>query len=202
MPMSPTARIMAATTWPSASALLADSESVNSIPRGLFAAFKRSEESQHHFGRDLACHRDRFARDFPLKGVKHMINDSERPDGTQLPAWTLPVLIVLALVGLAGLGMAWSASGSARDTREVLTRETQSMKQTYDKNIESLRDDLRQAKKNSTDLQGDLGVVTKRLQTTQGALQKAREEAEQARRDASAQLAEMDSQVEHELATK
>jgi hypothetical protein len=131
-----------------------------------------------------------------------MINDSERPDGTQLPAWTLPVLIVLALVGLAGLGMAWSASGSARDTREVLTRETQSMKQTYDKNIESLRDDLRQAKKTSTDLQGDLGVVTKRLQTTQGALQKAREEAEQARQDASAQLAEMDSQVEHELATK
>jgi hypothetical protein len=131
-----------------------------------------------------------------------MRNDSERPDGTQLPTWTLPALIVLALVGLAGLWMAWSASGTARDTREVLTREIQSMKQTYDKNIDSLRDDMRQAEKTSSDLQGDLGVVTKRLQITRGALQKAREEAEQARQDASAQLAEMDSQVEHELATK
>jgi hypothetical protein len=131
-----------------------------------------------------------------------MTNDSERPDATQLRTWTLPVLIVLALVGLAGLGMAWSASGTSRDTREVLTREIQSMKQTYDKNIDSLRNDLRQAEKTSTNLQVDLGVVTKRLQITQGALQKAREEAEQVRQDASAQLAEMDSQVEYELATK
>jgi len=131
-----------------------------------------------------------------------MANDSERTDGSQLPSWTVPVLILLGLVTLGALGLAWRATSSAQDTRQVLTGDIQAVKQTYDKNIDSLQDRLRHAEKTSTDLRGDLGLVTNRLQTTQGALQKAREEVQQVRQSASEELAQMDSRVKDELASK
>jgi chromosome segregation ATPase len=131
-----------------------------------------------------------------------MTNDDERTSGNQAPAWTVPVLVVLGLVALGGLGVGWKAFSSSEDTRQALNSDFQTMKQTYDKDFDSLRDRLRRAEKTNTDLQGDLGVVTKHLQITQGALQKAREEAQQAREAASEELAEMDSHVKDQLATK
>jgi chromosome segregation ATPase len=128
-----------------------------------------------------------------------MLNDSERTYGSQLPAWTIAVLVLL---GLVTLGMAWRASSSAQGTREALTSDIRAVKQTYDKNIDSLRDRLRQAEKTNTDLRGDLGIVTERLQVTQGALQKAREEDRRAQQVASEELAEMTTHVVDELATK
>jgi F0F1-type ATP synthase membrane subunit b/b' len=133
---------------------------------------------------------------------KKMANDGERTNGSTFPAWTVPVVILLGLVALGGLGMAWRASSSAQDVREALTSNIQTVKQTYEKNLDSLQARLTKTEKTSTEFRDDLSVVTKRLQITQGALQKAREEAQQAREAASEELAEMDSHVKDQLATK
>ena len=131
-----------------------------------------------------------------------MANDGERTNESTSPAWTVPVLVLLGLVALGGLGMAWKASSSAQDVRESLNNNIQTIRQTYDQNLDSLHTRLTKAEKANTDFRDDLGVVTKRLQITQGALKKAREEAQQAREAASDELAEMDSHVNDELATK
>jgi len=131
-----------------------------------------------------------------------MANDGERTNGSTSPAWTVPVLVLLGLVALGGLGMAWKASNSAQDVRESLNNNIQTMRQTYDQNLDSLHARLTKAEKANTDFRDDLSVVTKRLQITQGALKRAREEAQQAREAASDELAEMNSHVKNELATK
>ena len=131
-----------------------------------------------------------------------MANDSERTNGSTLPAWTVPVLILLGLVALGGLGMASRAMNSAQDAREALTSEIQTMKQSYDQNLDSLHARLTKAEKASVESRDDLSVVTKRLQITQGVLQKAREEAQRSREASSEELAEMDSHVKDQLATK
>jgi chromosome segregation ATPase len=136
--------------------------------------------------------------------VNGMTNENEHGQAyeTRLPAWITLAVILVAFVAIGGLGLAWSASNSAKDIRTASANDMQAMKQTYDKNFDSVQARLDQAEKTNTDLQSDLGLVTKRLQMTQGALQKAREEAEQARETASQQLADMDSQVKDQLATK
>lgn len=118
------------------------------------------------------------------------------------PGWVTPVIIVLALVAIAGVGTGWWASNYAQESRQTLNSDIQTMKQTYDKNIEAVREGLAHATKADTDLQDDLSVVTKRLKVTQGQLKKAREEAQQARDEQAQQLAAMDKQVEDEIASK
>jgi chromosome segregation ATPase len=129
-------------------------------------------------------------------------NEHEQVYETRSPAWISLGIILVAFVALAGLGLAWSASNSAKDIRTASTNDIQAMKQTYDKNFDSVQARLDQTEKTNTDLQSDLSLVTKHLQMTQGALKKAREEAQQAREAASQELADMDSQVKDQLATK
>jgi hypothetical protein len=129
-------------------------------------------------------------------------NEHEQVYETRSPAWISLGIILVAFVALAGLGLAWSASNSAKDIRAASTNDIQAMKQTYDKNFDSVQARLDQTEKTNTDLQSDLSLVTKHLQMTQGALKKAREEAQQAREAASQELADMDSQVKDQLATK
>src|SRR5580704_4590561 len=129
-------------------------------------------------------------------------NEHEQVYETRSPAWISLGIILVAFVALAGLGLAWSASNSAKDIRAASTNDIQAMKQTYDKNFDSVQARLDQTEKTNTDLQSDLSLVTKHLQMTQGALKKAREEAQQAREAASQELADMDSQVKDQLTTK
>lgn len=131
-----------------------------------------------------------------------MANEIEPTYESKGPGWIVPVLLVVALVALGGLGLAWKASASAEDARVASANDLQTTKQSYDKNFESLQARLEVTEKANTDLQSDLSLVTKHLQMTQGALKKARDEAQQARDAASQQLAEMDSQVKDQLATK
>lgn len=138
----------------------------------------------------------------PPWGEQTMANEIEQTYESKAPGWIVPVLLVVALVALGGLGLAWKASASAEDARVASASDLQTMKQSYDKNFESLQARLEVTEKTNTDLQSDLSLVTKRLQVTQGALKKARDEAQQARDAANQQLAAMDSQVKDQLATK
>ena len=118
------------------------------------------------------------------------------------PGWMIGVIIVLAAIALAGVGLGWKGTTSAQDTRQSLNNDLQSLKQGYDKEIQSVQERLAQAEKNNTELIDDFTVVTKKLRMTQGELIKARKEAAQAREDSANQLEAMNTEVKSELATK
>jgi hypothetical protein len=74
--------------------------------------------------------------------------------------------------------------------------------QAVQQDVTSLKDRLAQDEKASTDLQGDLKVVTGKLKITQGQLKKAREEAAKLNSATTEKLTALDSSVHSELATK
>ena len=132
---------------------------------------------------------------------------SDQSEGTHFvekksPGWMIPVIVVLCIVSLAGLGTAWKASTFAQDSRQAMNTEMQAMKQTYDSNLSTIGVRLAEAENTNTNLQGDLSVVMKRLQITQGELKKAREEAQQIRDEEIQQLSSLDSEMKGQLATK
>lgn len=118
------------------------------------------------------------------------------------PPWLTPVVILLGIVAVAGLGIGWSASGRAHDTQQALTTEIKTMREGFTHDLGALQQRLAETEKTNGELQSDLGVVTKRLRLTRGELKKAREEAAQIREDNAKQLAAMDTAVKGELATK
>jgi len=121
---------------------------------------------------------------------------------TQSPAWTLPAIIVLGLVGVGGLYFGWNASAKLDATQQAVDQKLKATEQTVQQDVTSLKDRVAQDEKTNTDLQGDLKVVTSKLKITQGQLKKAREEAAKAVDETSQKLTALDSSVHTELATK
>jgi len=68
--------------------------------------------------------------------------------------------------------------------------------------VAALEQKLTQANATSTGLQSDLGVVEKRLRVTQSDLKKARDEEAKIREEDAQKLAQMDTDVKSQLATK
>src|SRR5579884_3820313 len=89
-----------------------------------------------------------------------------------LPGWVTPVIIVVALVALAGLGVGWHGLSEAQDARQSLSNDLQTIKQDNAKNVDALQQRLAADEKSNTDLAGDLTLVTKKLSITQGQLKK------------------------------
>jgi chromosome segregation ATPase len=121
------------------------------------------------------------------------------------PRWVALVIVLVAVVAIAGLAVAWTASSAARSERQQLdavNNDIQTMKQTSTKDMDALQQRLAQAETTNTQLQSDLGVVTKRLQITSGQLNKARAEEAQLKEDSAKQFAAMDTDVKSQLATK
>jgi hypothetical protein len=116
--------------------------------------------------------------------------------------WVAPVMALVGILALAGLWTGWKNSSDARDTRNAFNSSLETMKQSYAKDLGSLQQRLGQTEKTNTDLQDDFRVVAKRLQITQGQLNKARAEAQQIRDDDTTQLAAMDAKVKDQLDTK
>jgi len=117
----------------------------------------------------------------------------EETHGT--PGWVTAAVVILAIVSIAGLGLAWhSFSGQIK-----------TISQNDSQQVAALEEKLTQANNTSTGLQSDLGVVEKRLRVTQSDLKKARDDEAKIHeeRDADAQkLAQMDTDVKNQLATK
>ena len=116
--------------------------------------------------------------------------------------WLTPVIIVLALIALAGVGTSWRALNYAQESRQAVNNDIQIMKQTHDKDLEGLHESLSQVTKTNVDLQDDLSAVTAHLRITQSELSKAREAAQQIRDEQVQQLTALSSQVQDQLATK
>ncbi len=118
------------------------------------------------------------------------------------PRWTTPAVIVLGVLAVIGIGIGWTATTRTQDVNQALTTQITTLRQSTGQDTQALQQRLTIAEKANGDLQSDLGVVTKRLRVTQGELKKARAEAAQIREDSAKQIADMDSAVKTELATK
>src|SRR5712692_418166 len=121
---------------------------------------------------------------------------------TGAPRWTTPAVIVLGILAVIGIGIGWAATTRTQDVNQTLGTDISGLKQSTAQDTQALHQRLTIAEKANGDLQSDLGVVTKRLRVTQGELKKARAEATQIREDSAKQIADMDSAVKTELATK
>ena len=131
-----------------------------------------------------------------------MSDDRIMETRTESPAWTLPAVIVLGLIAIGGLAFGWSASSKLDSTQQTVAAQLKTAEQTMQQDMSSLKDRLAQDEKSSTDLQGDLKVVTGKLKITQGQLKKAREEAAKLNDATTEKLSALDTSVHSELATK
>src|SRR2546429_2394341 len=121
---------------------------------------------------------------------------------TESPAWMLPAIIVLGLLAIGGLAFGWNASSKLDATQQSVATQLKTAQQAVQQDMSSLKDRLAQDEKASTDLQGDLKVVTGKLKITQGQLKKAREEAAKLNDATTEKLTALDTSVHSELATK
>jgi hypothetical protein len=121
---------------------------------------------------------------------------------TESPAWTLPAIVVLGLIAIGGLAFGWSASSKLDSTQQAMATQLKTAEQAVQQDMSSMKDRLAQDEKASTDLQGDLKVVTGKLKITQGQLKKAREEAAKLNNATTEKLTALDTSVHSELATK
>jgi len=127
----------------------------------------------------------------------------EESHGT--PGWVTAAIVILAIVSIAGLGLAWHNSTELQQAQQSFSGQIKTISQNDSQQVAALEEKLTQANTTSTGLQSDLGVVEKRLRVTQSDLKKAREDEAKIHeeRDADAQkLAQMDTDVKNQLATK
>jgi uncharacterized protein YhaN len=114
------------------------------------------------------------------------------------PRWIGIVVVVLAAVSLVGLGVGWSASSRAKALEQSLASATQQDKQ----NSDALSQRLSRAEDTNAQLQGELSVVTDKMKLTQTELTRARTQATKIKEDDAKQLADLQNNVNGELASK
>jgi hypothetical protein len=124
---------------------------------------------------------------------------------SEAPGWVVAAVLILAIVSIAGFGLAWRDQNLIQQqgqdyTAQIKTAQQEQVKATQD--ITGLENRLTKANEDATTMRSDLGVVTRRLRVTQGELTKARSEAAQIREDNNKQLQDLDTSVKTELATK
>ena len=116
-----------------------------------------------------------------------------------------PAVVILALVAIAGVAFGYSNYTRINDHQTAIAAQTTQMKamqQDAATQVAALDARLTQADAVNTGLQSDLKVVTQRLRLTQGDLKKARDEAAQIRTDSEQKIADLNSNVTTQLATK
>lgn len=117
-------------------------------------------------------------------------------------SWQLPVIVILALVALGGLGLAWSNSAKMDSTKQAVADQLKAVQTSVQQDMTTLKDRITTDEKANTDLQGDLKVVTDKLKITQGQLKKARKEAAEQNTQTTELVKTLDTSVHTELATK
>jgi hypothetical protein len=145
------------------------------------------------------------AQGIRIKELTKMINEERHEEVVHttesVPRWMGIAVIALAAVSLLALGVGWSATNRVRDAQQASANDNKILRQNFD--VMSQR--LAQAESANAQMQGDLGVVTDRLQLTQGELDKSRKTAGQIKSDYSKKLTAMQDKVqadEAQLATK
>src|SRR5580704_10199313 len=90
------------------------------------------------------------------------------------PGWVTPVVVLAAVLGLAGIGVGWMASSHADAYQAAYENDMKTTKADYTSQIATVQQHEAQVDATDTQLQADLNTVTKKLNLTQGQLAKAR----------------------------
>ena len=114
------------------------------------------------------------------------------------PRWVGIVVVALAIVSLAALGVGWSASTHSKELAQNFTTAQRQEKQQG----EVLSQRLAKAEDTNAQLQGELSIVTDKMKLTQGELTRARAQAKKIKEEDAKQLADLENNVNGQLATK
>jgi hypothetical protein len=114
------------------------------------------------------------------------------------PRWIGIVVVVLAIVSLAALGVGWTASNRAASLQDKLTAQTRQFSQSDD--VMSQR--LAKAEDTNAQLQGELSVVTDKMKLTESELGRARTQTKKIKEEDAQQLTDLTNNVNGQLATK
>src|SRR5271154_1506052 len=114
------------------------------------------------------------------------------------PRWIGIVVVVLAIVSLAALGVGWTASNRATALQQTLTSQTRQFTQSDD--VMSQR--LAKAEDTNAQLQGELSVVTDKMKLTESELGRARTQTKKIKEEDAQQLTDLTNNVNGQLATK
>jgi len=122
------------------------------------------------------------------------------------PGWLAPAIGLLAIVGIAGVGLGWYDATQLTNVQQSVASQIKTDQQNTSQQIATIEQRQTQAETANAGFNSDLGVVTKKLRVTQAELQKARKEASdeaaQVRDDAAQKLADLNTNVTSALATK
>jgi hypothetical protein len=114
------------------------------------------------------------------------------------PRWIGIVVIALAVISLAALGIGWTASNRSNALQQGLSAQNQQFKQ--DNDVMSQR--LAKAEDINAQLQGELSVVTDKLKLTESEVGRARTQTKQIKEADAKELADLQNNVNGALATK
>jgi len=119
-------------------------------------------------------------------------NNELTPEGS--PRWILLAVVGLAVLSLAGVGLAWNATNHARSAEATLAAQSKTIQQNQD----GITQHMTQADQTNAQMQGELDLVTDKLKLTADQLAAARTQVKQTRADYTKKLTD----VETTLATK
>jgi len=123
-------------------------------------------------------------------------NQDIRVEQSGVPGWMVAAVVILAIVAIAGVGLAWNDSARMQDLQTNMSGQIKTAQQEDGQQIATLQQKQAQTDAANAQLESDLGVVTKRLRVTQSDLKTARDEAAQIRDDAQQKIAEVGSNVD------
>lgn len=126
-------------------------------------------------------------------------------NGKETAGWLVATVLLLAIVSVAGFGLAWRNQTVMQQMNQDYTAQFKTGQQQQAQSTEgisALQEQLGKANADATALHSDMNLVTRRLRVTQSDLTKARAEAAQIREDNSKQLEEINTSVTTQLATK
>src|SRR5277367_947130 len=107
------------------------------------------------------------------------------------PRWIGIVVVVLAIVSLAALGVGWTASNRAAALQQSLSAQSREFTQ----NDDVMNQRLAKAEDTNAQLQGELSVVTDKMKLTETELTKARTQTKRIKEDDAKQLTDLTNNV-------
>jgi len=120
---------------------------------------------------------------------------------TAAPRWMGLAVVALAVVSLVGLGVGWSASNRSKALEQTIASQNQQFTQ-FKQGDDVLGQRLAKAEDANAQLEGELSVVTDKMKLTQTELGRARAQAKKIREDENKEIADLQTNVTGQLATK
>jgi len=132
-------------------------------------------------------------------GIEKMIDEKqEMTQELPTPRWVGIVVVALAVISLAALGVGWTASNRSAALQQTLAKQAQQFRQ----NEDVLSQRLAKAEDTNADLQGELSVVTDKTKLTESELTRARVQTGKIKEEDAKELADLQNSVNGQLATK